>query len=213
VRISGRNFRILVVRDTNALIDAIDPVRFADDDRLPYWAELWPSAIELARYCLRGSPYRGKRVLELGCGVGLAGIAAAQSGATVTMTDVDEDALLFARWNASVNLEPEILLQNVHMLRMDWRAPECPGKFDAVIGSDILYERPHFEPVLDILENHLATDGCATFTDPGRQTGVGFRLRAEERGFAVHSHRRVLGSERRPHAIVTFSLRRKEAAQ
>jgi len=209
VSIDGRIFPILTVRDTNVLLNAIDPADFGIDERLPYWAELWPSSIELARYCLQSRPYRGMRVLELGCGVGLAGIAAAVSGAVVTMTDFEEDALLFARWNAAVNLQSGAMRRNVRIRHMDWRSPGGAGDFDAVIGSDILYERRSFDPILDVLVGHLTANGCAAFTDPGRRTGVEFGLRAEERGFVVRSERRSLERGGRTQAITTFFLRRK----
>src|SRR5512135_806792 len=67
VNIAGDTMSILAVRDTNKLLDAIDPVTFAVDERLPFWAELWPSSIALARLCVQELPLRGRRVLELGC--------------------------------------------------------------------------------------------------------------------------------------------------
>ncbi len=66
---------------------------FAEDERLPYWAELWPSAIGLAHYLDRDVSLRGKHVLELGCGLGLLGVIAARDGARVLCTDYEPDAL------------------------------------------------------------------------------------------------------------------------
>ena len=109
VTVGNRTLSIQSVRDTNALLDAIDPATFMEDERLPYWAELWPSAIALARWVSRYPGLEGKRVLELGCGLGLSGIAAAAAGARVTMTDYDEDALLFARFNAALNLPDDFV--------------------------------------------------------------------------------------------------------
>lgn len=211
--IEGYSFSILAVRDTNVLVDAIDPASFAVDERLPYWAELWSSSIELARYCLHASALRGLRVLELGCGLGLAGIAAARSGATVTMTDFESDALLFAQWNAYSNLEPDSVRRHVRFRHLDWRAPGGAGEFDAVIGSDILYERKHIDPVLDILDKHLAAGGRCIFTDPARSTGEGFKTRAIERGYEVRTEARSLERGGRSQSIVVFFVQRKGGAQ
>src|SRR5512146_678227 len=88
----SRTLTILKIADTSRLLDAIKPEMFASDERLPYWAELWPSSIELARFFLREENIRGRTVLELGCGLGLAGIAAAAAGANVLFTDYEPDA-------------------------------------------------------------------------------------------------------------------------
>ena len=85
-----------VVRQPEKLLDDISVDEFARDERLPYWAELWTSSIVMGEHILQDPSFRGAALLELGCGVGLAGIAAARAGAQVTMTDYDDDALLFA---------------------------------------------------------------------------------------------------------------------
>ena len=72
--------RMTKIKDLDAMLDDIDPITFADDERLPYWAELWPSAIGLARYLDRDVSLRGQHVLELGCGLGLLGVVAARDG-------------------------------------------------------------------------------------------------------------------------------------
>jgi SAM-dependent methyltransferase len=100
-------FSILRVRDTNALLKEVSHETFSLDERLPYWAELWPSSIELARYCLKERGVCSRRILEIGCGLGLAGVAAARAGAHVIFTDYEPDALKFARYNALKNLPPD----------------------------------------------------------------------------------------------------------
>src|SRR5438132_6911628 len=64
----------------------------ASDDYVPYWAQLWPAARMLAKVMVRenwGTDPRSVRVLEVGCGLGLAGIAALSRGLAVTFSDVD----------------------------------------------------------------------------------------------------------------------------
>jgi len=188
VDVANRSFSILRVRDTNRLLDRIDPAVFARDERLPYWAELWSSSMALASACLLEFDLRGMRVLELGCGLGLAGIAAARAGATVTMTDYEEDALLFAEYNRLVNLpDPEGEAACESRL-LDWRAPGRTGMYDVVLGADIIYEERNHLPLLTILDRCLLPGGYACLTDPGRRTAPLFKTLALSRGFAVQEH-------------------------
>jgi predicted nicotinamide N-methyase len=120
-------------------------------------------------------------VLELGCGLGLAGIAAVRAGGAVVLSDYEKDALLFARYNAMLNIpwsEPEFLL-------FDWRQPDGSRKFDVVLGADILYERRHFLPLLAAFEMMLSPEGVVVLTDPDRSTGNEFFVMAENEGYRL----------------------------
>jgi len=183
--IAGERFSLLRVADTNALLEAIDPATFKEDERLPYWSELWASSISLARWCLTSGMLCGKDVLELGCGLGLAGIAAARSGATVVLSDYEEDALLFARYNVSRNLPGA----EVEVHHLDWRRPVLPRQFDILLGSDILYERRHFLPLLEAFDVLLAPAGVVVLTDPDRSTGRAFAELAQEWGYSLRQDR------------------------
>jgi predicted nicotinamide N-methyase len=179
-------FSILKVRDTNVLLKEIRPEAFAGDERLPYWAELWPSSIELARHCVEECSLRDKRVLEVGCGLGLAGVAAASAGAHVIFTDYEPDALEFARYNALKNLPQDCIESRVEFRLLDWRSDEEVGPVDMIIGADVVYERRNFLPILNITRSLLkGSDGCGIFTDPDRTTGMSFFAHAEREGFDV----------------------------
>lgn len=193
--IGSTTFSILKVRDTNKLIDAINPEAFAEDERFPYWADIWTSSLELARWCLEDGDVKGKRVLELGCGLGLAGIAAAKAGAIVTLSDYEHAALDFARYNAQKNLSEEIAASNIRFLRLDWRSERqsllpAPEKFDMIIAADVVYERRNFFPLVDVLTKLLAPSGSAVFTEPGRSIGEHFFNLLNEEGFhlAMSNH-------------------------
>ncbi|HUK96282.1 MAG TPA: methyltransferase domain-containing protein [Gaiellaceae bacterium] len=117
----------------------LDEDAFADDEFLPYWAELWPAATAL----LEALPdaLDGVRVLELGCGLGLPSLVAAGRGADVTAVDWAEDAVELMRRNAARN--GLALVCEVH----DWRQPTT-STFDLAIAADVLYEQRSVEPVL-----------------------------------------------------------------
>ena len=184
VRAGAFAWTLLVVRDTNVLVDAIDAPGFAADERLPYWADLWPSAIALAAHLRVRPGLAGLRALELGCGTGLAGIAAAQAGARVVLTDYEDDALRFARANVAINLDATARGRVTSEI-LDWRRPGRPGTFDLVLGADIVYDRANFPLLLDIFRSTLAPDGVALVADPDRTIGRDFLDAAEAAGFTV----------------------------
>jgi predicted nicotinamide N-methyase len=183
VPVGAHQFRIASVRRPDKLLDAITAEEFLRDERLPYWAELWTSAIILAQHVLGDPAVRGKSVLELGCGLGLAGIAAARAGADVTMTDYDEDALLFARWNAAVNLDASTA-ERTQILPLDWREPAAV-RYDIILGADIVYERRHFAPLWKYFSGALKPGGRVVLGEPGRQMGDDFLAQAPELGFCL----------------------------
>jgi predicted nicotinamide N-methyase len=151
--------------DVEALLDA---ERFdREDEFLPYWAELWPSGLALAR-ALEGHPLRGRRVLELGCGLGLPSLIAARAGAAVLATDWAPEALALLERNAARN---GIALRTA---RVDWREAEPvvrSGTWDLVLGADLLYEERNVEPLLGLL-GRLGAE--AWIADPGRAAADAF---------------------------------------
>jgi ETFB lysine methyltransferase len=183
VGIASSLFRIATVRHPEKLLDTLTIEEFAKDERLPYWAELWTSALVLSEKLLCDESMREARVLELGCGLGLAAIAAAHAGAFVDATDYDRDALMFARWNALTNLAPETLA-HVHHHLLDWREPP-PSSYERIIGADIVYERRYFEPLLTLFGSALKTGGSVLLAEPDRGIGGDFFASARDRGFFV----------------------------
>ena len=207
VRLGSHTFRILTVRDPDALLESITPEAFAVDERLPYWAELWTSAFALARVCLEEEPLAGRTVLELGCGVGLAGIAAARAGATVTLTDYEQDALTFAGWNADANLSRG-QRSRVTLRHCDWRTPGSPGVFDVILGADIVYERGVFAPLLHLFRQTLAPGGYVLLAEPDRTPGRDFFAFAAQEGFLVDTRSVAVERRQRTTHVTIARIRR-----
>ncbi len=160
VRIMNRTLSLLHPASAEDLIDEKD---FERDERLPYWAELWPSARVLGEWML-GMPGEGRTLLELGCGSGLVSTCAALAGFEVTVSDYYEDAMRFAQVNANRN--SAAVPQTVSI---DWRnLPADLRRYDVVVASDVLYER-HYGPfVAEAFAAALNRDGVAWLADPGR---------------------------------------------
>ena len=155
----------------------IDEDAFAVDERLPYWADLWPSARVLAERVAAMTP-DDRRFLELGCGAGLVSVAAAIAGFDVTATDYYEDALRFTALNVLANTGTLIDTRAA-----DWRRfPHDLGRFDLVAASDVLYEREYAELIASVIDRTLTARGTAVIADPGRLAAPQFVEQARERG-------------------------------
>ena len=160
VEIGGRSINVLHPASAEDLIDEAD---FARDERLPYWAELWPSAKVLAERMFREDGTH-RTLIELGCGSGLVATCASLAGFEVAASDYYDDATRFARVNAWRNGAevPSTLL-------LDWRAlAEVGDRFDVVTASDVLYERAYGQLVAGAIATLLAPEGTALIADPGR---------------------------------------------
>jgi predicted nicotinamide N-methyase len=153
-------FSILKPANSDDLIREED---FVKDERLPYWADVWPSSLILAGKLLELKG-RGRTALELGCGVGLSTLAATTAGYDVLSTDYYEDALDVTRANVFRNLGK---LARTRLV--DWRhLPDDLGRFDLVFASDVLYETEYAELLPVIFNRVLVPTGIALIADPGR---------------------------------------------
>lgn len=175
VIVEGRTFLIDQPDDSDRLLDhpAIRAA-FAADEYLPYWADLWPAARMLAKAVLREPWTPGLHALEVGCGLGLPGIAALAAGLRVTFSDYDSTALRFAADNALRNG-----FNDFETLRIDWRDPPDDLQFPVVLASDLVYERRNLEPLVQLIKQVLAPDGLSLLTDQNR---VPFETMAETLG-------------------------------
>jgi predicted nicotinamide N-methyase len=172
IELPNGDLRLLQPRESSTLPDegAIEWAPIA-----PYWSILWRSGMTLARE-VDASALRGRRVLELGCGLALPSIAAARGGAAVLATDADPDALELVARNADENGV------KVETASFDWGEASAKilkrAPFDLVLASDILYERASVGRLLDLLPR-LAPE--AWLADPGRPAFDAFLEQAQQR--------------------------------
>jgi predicted nicotinamide N-methyase len=144
VELAGRRLPLRRPPDPEALLDEH---AFEHEEFLPYWAELWPSGLALAER-VATLRLRGKRVLELGCGLGLPSLAAALGGAGVLATDWAPDAVALLRENAARNG----IELGVESVAWDEPGPLLAGApWDLVLAADVLYERRNADRLLELL--------------------------------------------------------------
>ena len=139
---------------------------------MPYWATPWASGIAAAEAILADPrPFAGKRVVELGCGLGITAMALASAGADLVIVDVWSESLKFAHFNV---LRHALLGARVRPLCADWRT-EAGGRlimdfgpFDAVVAADVLYEVEDVKPLFDLVPRLMRPHGVAWLAEPGR---------------------------------------------
>jgi predicted nicotinamide N-methyase len=176
----GDGLRLEVLRPPSA-DELIDEAAFDEEEFLPYWAELWPSGLALARH-VATRELAGQRVLELGCGLGLPSLAAALRGADVLATDWAPDAIELLRRNAERN---GVFL---HVARVRWSEPESllrAAPWDVVLGADLLYEARNAEQLGELLPT---LGGELLLAEPGRPYAKEFleRFRARPVGERIY---------------------------
>ncbi|KJS15855.1 MAG: methyltransferase [Peptococcaceae bacterium BRH_c4b] len=189
VHLPGKNVSLAVVRDVEELIT--DP---ADEDKVPLWAEIWPAARGLSEYIWNGIDFSGQTVLELGAGLGLAGVICGLKGAIVTFSDYQASALEIASMNARKNG-----LSGVDFFLGDWRDWKLSCQFDWIVGSDILYD-PKFHPYLrKIIAANLQPGGSLLFSHPGRKPSFQFVEQWERDYGCIFRHTMVPVNIEDPH--------------
>ena len=180
IALPGGEVELIRPPDADALISE---EAFEHEEFLPYWAELWASAVALAHdVSLRA--LRGRPTLELGCGLGLPSIAAALAGGRVLATDWSPDAVTATAANAKLNGV------EVQTMRCSWADAEPlveRGPWPLVLASDVLYEARNVEQLLELLPRLVDDTGLVLISDPGRVPAERFLRAAPERGWTVRS--------------------------
>lgn len=182
VQVGGHPYRLRVLSDNQQFADPD-----GHGDRLgissAQWSlfgQVWPVGRLLAE-TMDTADVRGKRILELGCGIGLPSLVLQRRGAEVIASDIHPLAEPFLAYNSALNELP-----SVHFRQLDWSEPlPSLGSFDKIIGSDLLYERDHPELLAAVVGRHAAPHAEVVLTDAGRGHTSAFTREMAELGFQV----------------------------
>jgi SAM-dependent methyltransferase len=200
--VAGKPWRIATASDPDGML--LDACRRQDAGEKgvidPFWATTWRAADGLDQFLERHN-LAGMRVLELGCGTGRAGLAAALRGASVTLTDGVSDPLLLVR------LTTLPVAERCHIRRLRFaedRLDEPP--FPIILGSDITYSRDLW-PKLDVcLRHHLAEGGEVVLSDPYRSISTEFAQWIAKRRWQYEEHKILLSDdETRPMRVMRLT--------
>ena len=172
-----------------------DRQQFSDDDskaedlgissaQWPLFGVVWPSSEVLA--CLM-SEYEvaGKRILEVGCGMALASIILNHREMDITATDYHPEVEKFLNINTDLNND-----NHIPFIRTGWAdADSGLGKFDMIIGSDLLYESEHIVLLADFIQQHAKPDSEVIIVDPGRGNHAKFSKKMMTLGYDFHQEK------------------------
>ncbi|GAA0708696.1 class I SAM-dependent methyltransferase [Dokdonella soli] len=157
------------------------------------FGQIWPAGRLLAE-AMSHFDIAGKRILEIGCGLGLASLVLQRRGADVVASDVHPLAEPFLAYNAALNALPAVAYRQ---LRWDMPLPAL-GRFDLVIGSDILYERDHAALLAALLQRHTYARSEVLITDPGRGNSAPFTRALAAQGYSVTEERSAMDAGDKP---------------
>lgn len=151
VSVAGKRFYFLHVADLTPLL-AKKAGENAPD--FPYWVKIWEASLVLAEFMAKMPPKKGQRILELGAGMAVPGMVASFFGHDVTVTDYEDEIMEFVKASALFNR-----CDNLKCDTLDWFKPNELGKFDIILGSELLFNERFFEPLLKVLKKYLAPNG------------------------------------------------------
>lgn len=186
IRLGAHDYRIRALSDRQQFAD---PDGHADrlgisSAQWCLFGQVWPSGRLLAEAMSRFD-VAGKRILEIGCGLGLASLVLQRRGADVVASDMHPLAEPFLAYNAALNALPAVPYRQLR-----WGVPlPTLGTFDLVIGSDVLYERDHADLLATLLARHTHAGSEVLITDPGRGNSAPFTRALAAQGFEVAEER------------------------
>lgn len=169
-----------------------DRQQFSDDDGQalalginsacwPLFGVIWDSSKVLAHFML-DYEIEGKRILEIGCGMALSSLMLNKRHADITATDYHPEAEIFLKYNVALNDGKAI-----PFVRANWADIDNElGRFDVIIGSDILYESGHAELLSDFIYLHSKQACEVIIVDPGRSQHARFSKKMICLGY-IHS--------------------------
>ena len=156
----------------------------------PLFGLLWPSSAHLAARLALRPVALAERILEIGCGLGLASLVGHRRGADVTASDVHPLTATFLQENLRLNQLPAMKYRHG-----PWTEPAVPaagdlqGKFDLIIGSDVLYERDAQGQLATFIERHAAPVVEVWIVDPDRGNRPAFTRQMAGNGFGLTQQR------------------------
>ena len=186
VRLGGHDFRIRALSDLQQFADPTGRASRAgiSSSLWSLFGQIWPSGRVLAE-AMSSFDVAGKRILELGCGLGLSSLVLAHRGADVVASDHHPLAESFLAYNAGLNDLPAVNYRD-----LPWQIPDTTlGRFDLIIGSDILYETEHAAQVAMMMQRHARPDAELLVTDPGRGNSGPFTRAMAAQGYTVTERR------------------------
>lgn len=186
LRIGGHDYRLRALSDRQQFADPHHAAERAGISSAQWalFGQPWPAGRVLAE-AMSAFDIEGKRILELGCGLGLSSLVLQRRLADITASDHHPLAETFLEYNAALNDLPSVLYHD-----LPWAIPDSGlGRFDLIIASDVLYERDHAALLADLVRRHAAATSEVVITDPGRGNSAAFTRAMREQAYSVDERR------------------------
>ena len=164
-RIGGSDFRIRALLNRQQFSDPDGSAERAGvpPASWPLFGVVWPAGLALAEE-MSHFPIAGKSILELGCGIALTSLVLARRGADITACDYHPLAESFLQHNVALNQLPALPFRTA-----PWLGPNpLLGRYDLIVGSDLLYERDHATLLAGFIAQHTHPASQVLIADPGR---------------------------------------------
>ncbi|HLT21013.1 MAG TPA: methyltransferase domain-containing protein [Thermomicrobiales bacterium] len=193
VYLPDTEFRLCIYQPTPASREELfERARKSPDRQMPHWADIWPSGLALGSFALRyADQLAGKRVLEIGSGLGTTASATLRSGATLVAVDYTPLALGLCRYNAMVNVG-----KAPRTFPLNWRelTPQAlerlraAGPYPIIMAADVLYESRDIAPLIRLIDRLMEPDGMLWLSEPGRKVAARFLNTLAMRGWRFTTH-------------------------
>jgi predicted nicotinamide N-methyase len=195
--LDGYDIQLVTVENSDDILLAA-----VEHAETPLWLEIWPASVGLARWFLQGPDLTGRTVLELGCGLGLAGLAAAAKGAQVIMTDYVPESVAIAAESGRLNgFDTDGIVA-------DWRDFKIKEKYDFIIGADICFH-PELNPYLrEIFSANHKPGGLVALSDPGRHDSAILLGQLAEDGWRMEKDTVPVSQGKFDYKIFVYKLKR-----
>ncbi len=215
VKVGSKTFKYCKITNADEIYNALAAMDNAQDDvtdeRIPYWTELWPSALALSEFILKNRHLFKEHFLfhEIGCGLALPAMVCADMGYGTIISDYAKPALSFALRSRKLNgLDtPETFL-------LDWRhIPKDFQRCNVLLAADVAYEKRMFQTVIEVFEKLTLPDGLILFAEPNRGYAKEFYDMLMVAGFSVEKTETVVELKNFSHHVNVCVIRKNHSSE
>lgn len=206
LRVGEKSVRILKIADLEQFLDGKDPFKNVAD--FPFWIRLWDAAMVLSYVLGAQKNVAGKRLLELGAGLGAPGLAASAAGYDVTLSDYEDIILDFQRVSAAASK-----LDTLKFCHFDWLNPPALEPFNVLAGAEILFREEFFQPLLGIFHSCLKDDGVIYLAHDARRQSLGKFLQLAQDDFEIAIKKQPIKRDGKEVTIIINKLRKKKSGK
>lgn len=205
ITVSGRTLKFLRIKDLDEIIIQQLVMTDADAPELPFWGKIWEASILLAAYLVAQPVLPGRKILEIGTGLGVSGLFAAACGHEVTLSDHKKEILRFIRANVLLNN-----LDSVSTVNIDWTKADQPAQiYDWIVGSEVVYHRSTYDALVEFLLKTLKPHGTVFLAKSTSLPADAFFAKLTQH-FKFKKLDKVMRSEDQEFAISLYAIKRKD---